>query len=112
MREYLRKGGVFFKSQKQKNLFLFPKASKANGHLNIRGNVAAVQRLDVFSFCIMPGKTESSALLFSAVACARTARSGHCLHCCLVFYDKLKGLYRLFKERGGINIMHLARKDV
>lgn len=88
-----------FQSLKRKHLFLFPKASKANRHLNIRGNVAAVQRLEVFSFCIMPEKTESSALLFSAVVCVgktgSTGRSGHCLQYCLVFYYKLRGYYRL-----------------
>lgn len=88
-----------FKSLKRKHLFLFPKAFRANRHLNIRGNVAAVQRLEVFSFCIMPEKTESSALLFSAVVCVGktggTGRSGHCLQYCLVFYFKLRGYYRL-----------------
>lgn len=95
---------VFFKSLKREHLFLFPKASKANRHLNIRGNVAAVQRLEVFSFCIMPEKTESSALLFSAVVCVGetegTGRAGHCLQYCLVFYYKLRGFYRFFFWKG------------
>lgn len=95
---------VFFKSLKREHLFLFPKASKADRHLNIRGNVAAVQRLEVFSFCIMPEKTESSALLISAAGWVGetedTWRSGHCSLHCLVFYYKLRGYYRDFFGKG------------
>lgn len=95
---------MFFQSLKRKHLFLFPKASKADRHLNIRGNVAAVQRLEVFSFCIMPEKTESSALLISAAVWVGetdgTFGSGRCLLHCLVTYYKLSGYYKGFFCKG------------
>lgn len=112
-----RQSLCFLKHRKRKHLFLFPEASKARRHLNVHGNVAAVQRLEVFSFCIIPGTTESSALLFSSVVCAageteRTGRSGHCLRYCLVFYYKLKGCLRIFLGREwGINIVYVAKED-